>query len=131
VNRIYRRQGAWWESPQELALLEREHDDSAAIVREAAKEGISPESYVRMRTNHEMLHRLVRILKSENKEIESERLRDPPRAARRDAVLQAQINAILDLSPDLDQAPPEPQNRGGAPKGNKNAVKRCAKNNLD
>jgi hypothetical protein len=35
----------------EDALLEREHDDPAAIAREAAKEGISVESYLHVRTN--------------------------------------------------------------------------------
>ena len=48
---------------QEDALLEREHDDPAAIKKEAAKEGISVESYLHMRTNREQLARLKRILK--------------------------------------------------------------------
>lgn len=42
----------------EDALLQREHDDPAAIAREAAKMGISVESYLHMRTNQEQVHRL-------------------------------------------------------------------------
>jgi hypothetical protein len=108
----------------EDALLEKEHDDPAAIAREAANEGISVESYIHMRTNQEQIHRLRRIIKIENEMIEAEKLRDPQKAKQMDALLQAHINGLLGLSPELDPVPPEPRNRGGAPKGNKNASKR-------
>ena len=108
----------------EDALLQKEHDDPAAIAREAAKMGISVESYLDVRTNQEQFSRLQRMVKAGNKEIEAEKLRDPQKAKRMDAMLQADINALLGLNPDLDPVPPEPRNRGGAPKGNKNASKR-------
>jgi hypothetical protein len=108
----------------EDALLEREHDDPAAIAREAAKEGISVESYLHMRTNQEQVNRLKRIIRAGNEMVEAEKLRNPKKAKRMDAMLQAHINGFLGLSPELDPVPPEPRNRGGAPKGNKNASKR-------
>ena len=108
----------------EDALLQREHDDPAAIAREAAKMGISVESYLHVRTNQEQVHRLRRMVKAGNEMIEAERLRDPQKAKQMDAMLQAHINGLLGLNPDLDPVPPEPRNRGGAPKGNKNASKR-------
>lgn len=120
--------GTWKELGEsrsiEDALLEREHDDPVAIAKEAAKEGISVESYLQMRTNQEQVHRLRRMVKDGNKEIEAESFRDPQKAKQMDAILQAKINGLLGLNPDLDPVPPEPRNRGGAPKGNKNASKR-------
>ena len=108
----------------EDALLQREHDDPAAIAKEAAKMGISVESYLDVRTNQEQLSRLRRMVKAGNEMVEAERLRDPQKAKQMDAILQADINALLGLNPELDPVPPEPRNRGGAPKGNKNASKR-------
>ncbi len=108
----------------EDALVQREHDDPAAIGREAAKMGISVESYVHMRTNQEQVHRLRRIVQAGNEMVAAEKLRDPQKAKQMDAMLQAHINGLLGLYPDLDPVPPEPRNRGGAPKGNKNASKR-------
>jgi hypothetical protein len=108
----------------EDALLEKEHDDPVAIAREAAKEGISVESYLHMRTNQEQVHRLRRMIEAGNEMVAAEKLRDPRNAKQMDALLQAHINGLLGLNPDLDPVPPEPRNRGGAPKGNKNASKR-------
>ena len=107
----------------EDALLEKEHDDPAAIASEAAKEGISVESYLHMRTNQEQVHRLRRMVQAGNEMVEAEKLRNPQKAKQMDALLQAHINGLLGLNPDLDPVPPEPRNRGGAPKGNKNASK--------
>jgi hypothetical protein len=108
----------------EDALLEREHDDPAAIAREAAKEGISVESYLHVRTNQEQIYRLRRMIQAGNEMVEAEKLRNPQKTKQIDAMLQAHINGLLGLSPELDPVPPEPRNRGGAPKGNKNASKR-------
>jgi hypothetical protein len=124
--------GIWRQSGGEShsvvdALVEREHDDPAAIAKEAKKAGISVESYRHMRFNREQIHRLRRMLKAGNEMIAAEKLRDPKKAARMDALLQAHINGLLGLNPDLDPVPPEPRNRGGAPKGNKNASKRRRK----
>ena len=110
----------------EDALLQREHDDPAAIAREAAKMGISVKSYLHVRTNQEQLSRLRIMVQAGNEMIEAERLRDPQKAKQMDAMLQAHINGLLGLNPELDPVPPEPRNRGGAPKGNKNASKRNA-----
>jgi hypothetical protein len=110
----------------EDVLIQREHDDPAAIAREAAKMGISVESYLDVRTNQEQFSRLRRMVKAGNEKIAAEKLRDPQKAKRMDAMLQADINALLGLNPELDPVPPEPRNRGGAPKGNKNASKRNA-----
>jgi hypothetical protein len=106
-------------------LLEREHDDPKAIAREAAKEGISVESYLHMRTNQEQFYRFRRIVKAGNEMVAAEK--DPKKAQQMDALNQSHINGLLGLNPDLDPAPPEPQNRGGAPKGNTNASKRRPK----
>jgi hypothetical protein len=114
------------QSPED-ALLEREHDDPAAIAKEAAKEGISVESYLHMRTNREVLHRLKRLIKLGEEMSAAVRPHDPQKAQRMDALQQAHINGLLGLHPDIDPVPPEPQNRGGAPKGNKNASKRRRK----
>jgi hypothetical protein len=111
-------------SPED-ALLEKEHDDPVAIAREAAREGISVESYRHMRTNREQIHRLRRMVKSGNERIAAEK--DPKKAEWMKALLQAHINGFLGLNPELDPVPPEPRNRGGAPKGNKNASKRRRK----
>jgi hypothetical protein len=111
-------------SPED-ALLEKEHDDLAAIANEAAKEGISVLSYLHMRKNREQFARLKRILKAGNERIADEK--DPKKAEWMKALLQAHINGLLGLSPELDPVPPEPRNRGGAPKGNKNASKRRRK----
>ena len=108
----------------EDALLEREHDDPEVIAREAAKEGISVKSYLHMRTNQEQVHRLRRIIQDGTEMIEAEKLRDPQKAKQIDAKLQALINGLLGLNPELDPVPPEQRSRGGAPKGNKNASKR-------
>jgi hypothetical protein len=113
-------------SPED-ALLEKEHGDPVAIAKEAAREGISVESYLHMRTNREQLHRLRRMVKAGNEMIATEKLRDPKKARQMDALLQAHINGLLGLNPELDPVPPEPRNRGGAPKGNKNASKRRRK----
>jgi len=51
----WRQSGGESHSPED-ELLKREHDDPAAIAKEAAKAGISEESYVRMRTNQEQLY---------------------------------------------------------------------------
>jgi len=111
----------------EDALLQNEHDDPAAIAKEAAKEGISVETYLHMRTNQEKLDLLKRIVKGGNAETAKLALSDPKKAQHQDAVLQAQVNGLLGLGPDIDPVPPEPRNRGGAPKGNKNAAKRRRK----
>jgi hypothetical protein len=108
----------------EDALLQREHDDPTAIAREAAKEGISVESYLHVRTNQEQVHRLRRMVKAGNELVAAEKLRDPQKAKQMDAMLQAHINGLLGLNPEVDPVPPEPRKRGGAPKGNKNASKR-------
>src|ERR1017187_230920 len=79
----------------EDALVEREHDDPAAIAREAAKEGISVESYIHVRTNQEQIHRLRRMVQAGNEMIEAEKLRDPQKARQMDALLQAHINGLL------------------------------------
>ena len=107
----------------EDVLIEREHDDPAAIAREAAKEDVSVETYVHMRTNQEQIHRLRRMIKHGNEMIAAEQKRDPQKAKRMDALPQAHINGLLGLSPELDPVPPEPKNHGGAPKGNQNAAK--------
>lgn len=108
----------------EDAILQREHDDPEAVAREAAKEGISVESYLHMRTNREQIHRLRRMIQAGNEMVEAETLRNPQMAKQMDAMLQVHINGFLGLNPDLDPVPPEPRKRGGAPKGNKNASKR-------
>jgi hypothetical protein len=111
----------------EDALVKREHEDPVAIAKEAAKEGISVESYLRMRLNQEQLYWFRRMVKAGNELSAAERQRDPKKAQQMDALQQAHINGLLGLSPDLDPVPPEPRNRGGAPKGNKNAAKRRRK----
>ena len=120
---IWRQDGGESHSPED-ALLEREHDDPAAIAREAAQEGISVESYVRMRTNRKLLLLLKRMVRDGNAESAAEMQRDPKKAEYMDALLQAHINGLLGLSLELDPVPPEPGKRGGAPKGNQNAAKR-------
>ena len=129
---VFKRDAVWKQTggefrSQEDALLDREHDDPAAIAKEAAKEGISVESYLHMRENQEQLGRLKRIVKSANHEVADQAKSDPEKARRLDALRQAQINGLLGLSPELDRALPEPRNRGGAPKGNQNARKRSKK----
>lgn len=86
----------------EDALLDREHDDPSAIAREAAKEGISVEAYLHMRTNQEQIHRLRRIVRAGNEMVEAEKLRNPQKAKQIDTMLQASINGLLGLSPELD-----------------------------
>jgi len=54
---------------QEDVLLEREHDGPAAIAREAAQPGISVESYLHVRADQELLHRLRRMVKAGNERI--------------------------------------------------------------
>jgi hypothetical protein len=78
-----------------------------------------------MRTNQEQLARLKRMVKAGNEMSAAEK--DPKKARQMDALLQAYINGLLGLNPELDPVPPEPRNRGGAPKGNKNASKRRRK----
>jgi hypothetical protein len=64
------------------------------------------------------------MVRAGNEMIDAEKLRNPQKAKRMDALLQAHINGLLGLDPALDPVPSEPRNRGGAPKGNKNASKR-------
>ena len=77
-----------------------------------------------MRTNQEQVNRLKRMIQAGNEMVAAEELRNPQKAKQMDAMLQAHINGLLGLNPDLDPVPPEPRSRGGAPKGNKNASKR-------
>ena len=126
TNGIWKQVGEESRSMEDV-LLEKEHDDPEAIAKEAAKEGISVETYLHMRTNQEQIHRPKRMVKVGNEMIEAEKLRDPLKAQHMDALLQAHINGLLGLSPELDSVPLEPRSRGGAPKGNKNASKRRRK----
>jgi len=99
--------------------FKEEHDDSAAIAQEAATEGITVETYRHMRKNERDLYRLKRFVRLGNAEIAA--VKDPKKAQQMGALLQAQINGLLGLNPNIDPVPQEPRNRGGAPKGNKNA----------
>jgi hypothetical protein len=110
----------------EDARLEKERDNRVAA-EEAAKEGISVESYLHMRINQANLYRFKRLVKRGNEETAKLALSDPTNAKKQDAVLQAQVNGLLGLGPDIDPVTPEPRNRGGAPRGNKNAAKRRRK----